>query len=272
MLQRALTNRREVFFVAFAISAANALFSVIATSIHEYGLFEAILVSFKVSAIVWGALWLSLSTLLEPAVVHQPVNRKDYIVAGICIAASLAPISSATWVFVTLLSMYGILSCNQDKLLHRASWVMLALTVPMFWGRRVFNLFSDHILSVDASLVSMVTQTHRLGNMVEMPNGSGSLLIGAPCSSMANVSLAILCWTCFTQYYGVQWRIQNIGWCILAVVSVMAVNVGRIALIGFFPSYYEFLHNGGGVEIFAWLSALACFGVSYFGVRHARVS
>ena len=65
----------------------------------------------------------------------------------------------------------------------------------------LFQLFANFILAVDASLVSWLLGTHRTGNLVEFADKSGQLVIFPACSSLANVSLAFLCWVTLVSWY-----------------------------------------------------------------------
>lgn len=259
-------DRRELLLLVASVVTANAIWNLVSQAVIQNGWFGAVVNSFGISIIVWAALWLGIEFL------HRSASRDclplDGWLAACVLAFCLLPIAGATWVVLAAFGLYVIVTSGTDEQLRRGGWILLTLTVPMFWGRRLFNFFSDVILSADAFLVSLATGTERLGNTVSMPGGEGILVISAPCSSMANVSLAVLCWTLFTQYHGVRWTPRNVLWCAAACLSVVAINVSRITVIGYFPHYYAFLHDGGGVTIFSWLTALASFAVCAVGMHH----
>jgi exosortase/archaeosortase family protein len=156
--------------------------------------------------------------------------------------------------------------------MRRAGWIFLALAFPMFWSKRLFNILAEYFLSLDAILVSSITHTQRISNLVEMPGGDGFLEIAPRCSSMANVSLAVLCWVLFTQTRRTEWRPANIVWCSAACLLVIVINVTRISLIGFFPSYYDLLHGDVGSTITNWLTVIAVFAVCNYGARRAPLN
>jgi len=76
---------------------------------------------------------------------------------------------------------------------HLGATILLATTVPMLWSRLFFDLFANFALDVDASLAGWMLGTHRTANMVEFADHSGTLVIFPSCSSLANVSPALLC-------------------------------------------------------------------------------
>lgn len=261
-----LLTRTELLFLAFAVTVVNALVPSATGAVAEFGWVGAIMATFKVSVIVWAAIWMGLEFTTNGD--EAELKPLDIWMVGCSLFACFLPIGGATWLVLTGLALYVIVTSTNNSDLRRAGWIFLAITFPMFWGRRLFNLFSDYILTIDAIFVSLVTQTERVGNTVEMPGAAGTLLIGAPCSSMANMSLAVLCWTLFTQHHQIRWTFRNVFWCLLACVSVMLINVARIAIIGFFPHYYAFLHDGAGVVVFSWLSAIMSVVVCHVGVRY----
>jgi hypothetical protein len=109
----------------------------------------------------------------------------------------------------------------------------------MLWSRLLFDLFSNLILQIDATFVAWLLATDRTGNIVSFADRSGSLVILPSCSSLANVSLAILCWVTISQSVGHRWSPHDIFWCLLGCMAVVVTNVTRISLMGLSVSHYE---------------------------------
>lgn len=265
-------NRTELFLLAAVLLCANALLPTIAAGIANHGVVVSIANTFDVSAVVWAAIYIGLGFVLRMPT--APITFLDKVAIAAAILASVLPLGIATWVALSALGLYLILTGRRGSpaFQTRAGWVLLALTVPMFWSKRLFNLMSEFFLSIDAILVSSITHTERISNLVAIPGGTGYLEIAAPCSSMANVSLAILCWVLFSQTNNVRWSPRNILWCLAACASVMSINIIRISLIGYFPWHYELLHGPIGNTTASWLSIFASITICYFGVRRAAVS
>lgn len=261
-------GRADVFLIVLVVLSANSVWSVITGVIERSGLTRAIINSFDISLIVWAALYFAFDFLFNAKA--KICLRFDKYIAGFAILIAFLPIGPASWIMVSAVAIYLIITSTNDENLRRAGWLFLSLTVPVFWGRRIMTLFSDYILSIDAYLVSFVTQTARQGNVVAMPDGAGALVIASACSSMANISLAILCWTLFSQIHGLKWCLRNLLWCFLGCASVALVNITRIAIIGYFPNHYTFLHDGFGVTIDSWLTVLVCFLICRFGVEYEK--
>src|SRR5262249_26110301 len=158
------------------------------------------------------------------------------------------PISPLSWIAVTGLSFYILLFAkHQSKSLFangcsdrtRGALILFALTVPMLWSRLLFQFFAKLILNIDASLVASMVGSERLGNTIKFADGSGYMVVLPPCSSLANMSLAFLCWISVTQWAKHRWSAADIFWSLLACGSVIAVNVTRISVMGLSRSHYD---------------------------------
>jgi exosortase/archaeosortase family protein len=137
----------------------------------------------------------------------------------------------------------------------------------MLWGPALMHAYFQPFQWLDAWLISGVTGTERLGNLVQLANGPGYLMIGQACSSFHNISLAILASVTASQIVGGTRSLGQLGWCLLACASVLAVNVMRISLIGLHPNYYDVLHGPLGSTVANWLSMGLIAVICYFGVR-----
>ena len=245
---------------------SNAMLPTIVQGIALSGLVDALVATFHTSAVVWIALIMGI--LSANRAENGAIDRLDRMVFSACVLLCLLPLGPMTW---------GVLSCFGFYLVVRsrgavswqksAGWVLFAVSVPMFWSKRVFSIFADYILAADAVLVASITHTSRTANLVAMPGGQGFLEIGGPCSSIANVSLAFLCWVVFTQMNSIRWHPRNLFWCGAACTAVIAINVLRIVLIGYFPTHYDLLHNGIGATVAAWLTSISCLAICHYGVQ-----
>ena len=149
----------------------------------------------------------------------------------------------------------------------RGAVILLATTVPMLWSRALQHFFSDFVLEIDASLVGLVLGTERAGNTVRFADNSGSLVILPYCSSLANVSLAFLTWVTISRWLRHSWSAQDLCWCLLACVLVVAVNVTRISLMGLSVRHYELIHNPWADTLTNVLIFSITIGVALLGVR-----
>jgi exosortase/archaeosortase family protein len=142
----------------------------------------------------------------------------------------------------------------------------------MFWGRQLLLAASWPILDADAYLVSWFTGADRVGNAMRAAGGQGFLWVGPPCSSLANLSLAILCWVMFMQIREHRWCRQSIVCAAFASLSVVGINITRIALMVTHPERFNLLHGPIGSSLASWCSIGLVLVVCQFGTRNARLA
>jgi hypothetical protein len=113
------------------------------------------------------------------------------------------------------------------------------MTIPMLWSPLLFRCFSDAILEIDAYLVSQVLGSSQNGNMVRFADRAGEPVILPPCSSIANLSLVVVCWVTMSQMVAHRPTLRDLIWCSLAGASVVAINVTRLSLMGLNEQTYH---------------------------------
>ena len=245
-------TRRQVFATLFVLGFANGIVANIVGKVLSDGYVMAVTGTFGISVIVWVACFLGVKLVLGE--LDEPLTKADRVVALAALTLFLVPISQVSWVVLSGLAIYFLRTSRHGTTQARGAWIILAITVPMFWSPRLFSILSDSILQLDAMLVSFLLGTQRLGNSVQLVDGSGYMWIASGCSSMANVSLAILCWVLFSQFSDRQRSPGDLWWCLLACGAVAAVNVVRISLIGRYPEQFELLHGPIGGSLAGGLS------------------
>lgn len=262
-------NRGELFASLYIIACANGLMARAVQSVQSDGLFDAAVGMFDVSIVVWVACYVGVSLILIDRT--GEIRKTDLVLSVPLLLLIALPLGAASWFAVTILSLYILIFGQPTDSLRRGGIVLLAATVPMLWSRLLFNLFAKLILEIDAALVGWVLGTHRTGNVVEFADHSGSLAIFPPCSSLANVSLALLCWITISQFARHKWRPQDIFWCLLACFSVVAVNVLRISLMGVSAAFYLVLHGPTAEVLLSIFMLGLVISISLVGVRHDAV-
>jgi len=262
--------RNEFFAGLFILAAANGIVGRADKAIAQDGIWVALLNTFDISIIVWAACWVVLSFLAHSAA--ERVTKLDLLVGAGVVALCVPPFALLSWIGLTLLGLRVMLGSPRGSSYWRAGAVMLALTVPMFWSRLLFAFFSGPILRADAVLASFIAGTDSVGNSVRFADNWGYMFVGPPCSSWANVSLAVLCWVLFNQAAGGRLALNKIGWGVMAGLAVIAINVTRIGLIGRNHQYFELLHGPVGATIANWATLAAITGVNMYAFRRGVVA
>jgi hypothetical protein len=236
-------SRREFFGGLLILGCLNGLSSRITGEVNAVGWADALLNTFDISVIVWISCSAGVALVLRDQ--SGRANAVDLAVGAAFLLLVALPISPLSWVATAALCIY-LLAKSNDVSTRQGAVILLATTVPMLWSRLLFKFFANPILNADATLVSWILGTQRSGNMVEFADHSGELVIFAPCSSLANVSLAILFWVTISELAVHKRSSYDILWCFLACASVVIVNVARMAMMGVSESVYDKVHSNFG--------------------------
>ena len=241
---RSSMSRSEYFAALCVLGCINGIGSRAIQAIASYGLVEATFSTFDVSALVWIAGAIAVGLLLEDH--GDRITTIDMAVGAVFLVLVALPIAAASWFGLTALGLYLVLVAGAATSRRRGAKILIAMTIPMLWSRLLFRFFSEFILHIDASLVGRTLGTATAGNVVRFADGSGDLVILPACSSLAGLSLVVLCWVTLSQTVQHPWSMRDVVWCALASISVVAVNVTRISVMGLSGAHYEMLHGAWG--------------------------
>jgi hypothetical protein len=256
--------RGEFFAALLILGCANGLGSRIIQSVHQLGWADALSDTFGISVIVWLSCIAGISIIVRDRT--GQVRSADVAVGAAFVFLIILPIGPLSWLAVTTLCIYILVSTN-DPALRRGAVILFATTVPMLWSRMLFQFFANQILQVDASLVGWLLGTHRTGTLVEFADSSGQLAILPGCSSLANVSLAFLCWVTVSQFVHHKSCAYDILWCLLACASVVTINITRISIEGLSQWHYTTFHSPWGDAVANTTLLGLTIGFSVLGVR-----
>ena len=262
--------RDELFAGLCFLACINGLGGRVIQSINRLGWTAALLDSFDTSAISWCACGIGLFFLLREK--HDAIRAADVAVAAVSLILIMLPTAGMSWLALTGLSLYILLFTNPHPSRTRGAVILLAVTVPMLWSPLAFHFFGTPILKFDASLVGGVLGTDRVGNMVRFADASGYMTIWPACSSIVNVSYALVIWVVIAQMAGRRWSSLDLLWCAAVCAAMVIVNVIRLSLMGLSVGYYSAIHNPWGDSIVNLVSLSLAVGISLIGVRHALFS
>jgi hypothetical protein len=258
-------SRDELFATLFILGCLNGLGSQVTQSVRVSGWTDALLSTFGISAIVWIACFGGLSLILRD---KMGIIRPLDLMLGLALLLLIAlPITALSWLAVTILCLYVLLFTDPSSSQRRGTLILLATTVPMLWSRLLFRYFANFILEIDASFIGLLLGTGHMGNLVRFADQSGNLLISPYCSSLANVSLSFVTWVTISQWLSHRWSIKDLGWCFLAAISVIVINVIRISLMGLSEMHYQLIHNYWGDMIANLLILGLMVGLCLLGVK-----
>ena len=255
--------RDEFFAGLYILGCANGLMGRILLAMNRMGGLGVL--GGNISVIVWFAGFAGVSLMLRQH--REELRSADLAVGVVFLILVMLPIFALSWVAVTGLSLYVLLFANGGSERRRGALILLALTVPMLWSGLIFRFFAMPLLEFDALLAAWILGTDRVANVFRFADGSGSVVVLPACSSVANMSLAFLCWVSVTQWVKHRWSPTDIFWSLLACVSVIAVNVIRISLMGLSPWHHDLLHNDWGNMVANFIILGLTLGFSVAGAR-----
>lgn len=256
--------RGEFFGCLFSLGCANGLASRVIQSIDRDGWPDALFSTFGISAIVWLACIVGIFLVLQDRTIG--VHPFELGIGATFIILVILPIGPLSWFAVAALCLYVILSKSVAST-RRGALILLATTVPMLWSRLIFQFLANLILQIDASFVAWILGTQRTGDIVEFADGSGVLVILPACSSLANVSIAFLCWVTVSQWICHKRSAYDVLWCFMACISVVAVNATRISIQGLSQWHYATFHSSWGDAMANMIILALIVGCSVLGVR-----
>jgi len=262
--------RNEFFAGLYVLGLANGLVGRL-YSTTNFDVWTGVGFSLDINVIVLFACFAGLSAIFSNDDREQ-IRSTDLAVASVFVIFVAFPIFALSWVAVTGLSLYILLFANGSPARKRGAVILLALTVPMLWSQMLFRFFAKLILDIDAFLVASLLGTDRIGNMVGFADGSGHMVVLPACSSLTNMSLAFLCWVSITQWAEHRWSAVDLLWSLLVCMSVIAVNVTRISLMGLSYWHYEVIHSDLGDMIANFIMLCLMIGFSVLGARRELFS
>lgn len=258
-------TRNFLYCGLLIVGFANGISERVADEITIDGAVTAFFNTFGVSAVVWAAAIVAIWLLWNAP--RQVPTRMDFAVAVAVCLAFLAPMPSLSWLAITGAAAYLTWTSAPHTQMRRAAAVMAAMTVPMLWARLLFATFSNIILGIDAKLVAWIVGTESSGNTIPFADGTGVLFLEPACSSLTNLSLALLCGVLFVKAYDRPWSASIVGTTLLACSATVAINVFRIGLIGVFPHSYEVIHGTIGATAAEWTTILVVLAIYSAGIK-----
>ena len=243
-------GRASAFACAGAIAALNAHADQIISSLRDFSVAVSITTLCGISAVIWVAMLAVLKIGFEPD--RQRIARGDWLVLTLVVTSSLLPIAYLADVGLLICALYLLATSVPGSPSSRISVILLALTGPLIWGRVLLHVFATPILALDANLVGSLIGSGVNGNIVDFAGRNGTFLVGTPCSSVHNISLAIVLWATAAALFGLRPdpKYALMGLAMIAWMFVM--NIARLVAIGLFPADFSFLHAGGGAVLFGW--------------------
>jgi exosortase/archaeosortase family protein len=265
-------RRNEFFAGLYILGCANGL---VGRSLYTFSLegWTGAVAGLEMNVIVLFACFVGVYLIASGNRDHQErIRGWDLVVGLVFLGIVILPSYPLSWVAVTGLSLYILFFANDVSERRRSALVLLALAFPMLWSRLIFQLFARPLLELDATMVTWLLGTERIGTTVRFADNSGYMVISPACASWGNISYVFLCWIAVTQWANHRWSPKDLLWLSLACVSLVAVNVTRIAVTGLSYAHYETIHNQYGEAVLGTIGLCLIIGFTVMGSRRELFS
>jgi exosortase/archaeosortase family protein len=266
-----VASRGQLFAVVGCVAAVNGFAGKIATAIYSQPLAVAILDLGGVSAIVWFAIGILFVLASDTATPSPAVRPADKAVFGLTLVLSFIPLNFAAAIGLLLCGAYLALCSPGGSAERRIALVLLALTGPLIWGRFLLALIGPFLLRIDAALAGLLAGARVQGNVVSLAGGQGNLYVALGCSSVHNMSLAVLLFVAVTQALRLRFTPLLLLTGAGAALMMATVNVMRLATLARFPEHFELFHTGWGGSLFGAVSFIAAGAIIAWGA-HAELA
>lgn len=266
----AVASRAGLFAIVGCVAAVNGFAGKIATAFYSQPLVMALLDLGGVSAIVWFAIAI-LFTISGEAAAGSALRPADKAVLVLTLFLSFIPLNFAAAVGLLLCGAYLAATSAGNSADRRIAVVMIALTGPLIWGRFLLALMGPFLLHLDAGMAGFLAGIPVQGNVIALPRGHGNLYVALGCSSLHNMSLAVLLFVAVTQALRLRYTALLLVTGAGAALAMATVNVLRLATLARFPEYFDLFHTGWGGSFFGAVSFLAAGAIIAWGI-HAELA
>ena len=239
---------------AALLAACNGVAFDVLSTIAQLGVGSALLNTFGINPIFWFVLLVAAGIAFEADDVAN-FRRGDFPVFGIVLVLAFVPVCSAGSAGLLLTACWLMITSPESSRGRRVAFVLLALTTSLIWGHLVLFFFGDRLVALDAHFVAWLVGSHSQGNLVDFTNGGDSkVLIGYPCSSIHNMTMAMQLWVGMTQKLRISINLRALLIGLVAIVGNILVNGARLATLASNRATFDYWHQGTGGAIFAWLA------------------
>lgn len=257
--------------IAFAgcciIAALNARLAPIATLIEKMGMTNAFFSLFEISVVIWFALYAAWTLARSDEAISEPWQRGDAIVLTVLVLAILIPLPMPAIAAGFGAALWLLLSSQSGSPTRAIAIILTAITVQQIFGRLFMTMFSEYILAADIYLVDQISVLQGQGNVLTRTDGS-EMIVAAGCSSINNLSYALLAWVTVSQLFKMAVTRQLLAYVALTMVIIFLLNSLRLLMMGWYPEHFDFLHGASGAAIFGWSGFLLLAAIAGIAVLH----
>ena len=264
--QRAI-GRAALFAGVGVLAAINALADRIIADFSHSAPIGSIFNLAGISAVLWFAMYAALK--IGWSAERDELRKYDWPVALIVLASAIIPVSHMARGGLLFCALYAFATTKPGQPARQVALVLLALTGTLFWGPLILNIFAVPVLALDAHVVGHAIGSPVEGNVVQFAGSGSAFMIAKGCSSVHNISLAIVLWCTAVALFDLRIDARLIAFGVAMIVLMFGLNILRLSLIGLFPEHFEFLHSGDGAVVFGWVGLIGMAILAGLGTHDA---
>jgi hypothetical protein len=219
--------------------------------------------------------WVGLIALLVAARLLQlgkvaELHRTDMMLVLGAAMIAVIPLASPTRIAGGLAGIW-LLRGQSDPRVRGAILIISGILLRDPIAKAALDITSETVLALDAALAESFMglagmEVVRLGNI--LTTGSHELLVMSGCSSVTNLSWALLMWVTATCATVPKMQRHHILAGTLVAIAVVLVNGVRLALLGISPAFHAWAHGPDGAMVFETATMLAAMAVVYGSLRY----
>jgi len=175
----------------------------------------------------------------------------------------LIPNATSSWLIAALASVGWWKTSQPNSAARTSAILMLAIALRDPLSLLGLNLLTEQLLSFDRLVTQLI-----LSFSLTAPEHSNivigehfNLVILTGCSSFTNISLALLLWLNCTLLLHKNTHKKDLYRIALLIVLTLSCNSLRLSMMSLSMTDYAYFHEGGGAELFSYLTtfvALLC--------------
>ncbi len=215
--------------------------------------------------VLWFAVAVAAMIAFTADARSEPLRRGDALAIGAGLIAALLPMPRAGALLVAAIGAWLVLSSSAGSRALRSGVVLSALAGTLVWGHLVLALAGRFVLPLDGALAGLFGQVVQDGNVLRFPGTGDLMVIADGCSSLHNVTIALLLWATVTQLLEIPVSRASLVVCAGAILANVAVNIGRLVTLVHHHGSFGYWHSGTGGALFAWAGLMASALIVYGG-------
>lgn len=205
--------------------------------------------------------------------VSHTYNLLRYVVLLAVVILLCVPSAQVSWIAMFMLSIFMLI---QDKSYHHyrySLYILLALSANELMTYLLIKFMTMPILSIDvmltASALKLLTGVGSAeGNIIFGP-AEHQLMVLRGCSSLSNVSIAILLWFSIARVMRMPFGKHDIIMLLIIGFSVISINIARLTWMALDVDMHAWFHQESGELAYQLVFATVLFTLIRRGIRYA---